>query len=169
MKFCKNCGNQIDENAIFCPRCGARANGDSPNINFDGYGRAYDTYGGYGYAPVDNQPSKFIAVLSFIFWWVGLAVWAFCRHTRPGKARSALKGLLGSACFSMPFIGAIFWALWKDDQTKSDYVKVASTTAIVGACFYALLIVTSIILKVTGIADAGIFVPIMEYMNAYAY
>lgn len=153
MKFCKNCGCHLDENAIFCPRCGARANGDIINT--------YNTYGGYGYQSVDNKPSKLIAVFSFIFWWIGLIVWFFCRHTRPGKARSALMGLLASACFSMPFVGAILWAFWKDDPSKQDFAKVGARSAIVGACFYAFFIVVSIILKLTGLADAGWYLPLV--------
>lgn len=155
MKYCKNCGSVIDDNAIFCPRCGARANGDGPTVN-------YNTYGGYGYGALDNEPSKLIAVLSFAFWWLGLAVWAFCRHTRPGKARSALKGLLSSACFSIPIIGAVLWALWKGDPEKQDYARIASKSAIVGAIFYAVWATLSVVAVLTGSMDAGYYMNITD-------
>ena len=138
--------------------CGARANGDSPTVNYNSYGG----YNPYGYQPVDTQPSKLLAVLSFIFWWIGLAVWIFCRHTRPGKAGSALKGMLSSFSVSMPFIGAIFWVLWKDDPTKKDYAKVGGVSAIVGACMYLVLIIGSIVLTLTGAAEAGWYVPLYD-------
>ena len=158
MKYCKNCGAEIDENAIFCSHCGSRINGDGPKINFENFGGGYNpygggfnTFGGYNYPPYyDTQPSKFIAVVSFIFWQVGLIIWFFCRHTRPGKARSAAKGALSSACVAMPIIGAVLWILWKDDISKQDYAKVSAISALVGVGIYVLLIVASIFLTLTG-------------------
>lgn len=165
MKQCRNCGHGIDENAIFCPNCGARVNGDGPEINFGSFG-GYNTYGGYAYQPVDNAPSKLVAVLSFMFWWIGLAVWFFCRYTRPGKARSALKGLLSSACFSIPFVGAVMWALWKDDPTKRDFAKVSAVSAIVGAGYYALLAIFAIILTLTG-AGSGLYLQLFAVNSVF--
>ena len=156
MKFCKQCGNRVDENAIFCPNCGARINGDGPSVNYGPYGGGYNTFGGYGRQPVyDTAPSMLIAILSFVFWEVGLIVWFFCRHNRPGKARSAAKGALASACFGMPIIGAVLWVLWKDDVNKNDFAKVCAISAIVGAGIYVLLIGASIILTLTGAIEAG--------------
>ncbi len=153
----------IDENAIFCPRCGSRTNGDGPAINFNIFGGGYNTYGGdYGYQPVDTAPSKWVAVISFMFWWAGLAIWMFCRHTRPGKAHSALMGLLSSACVSIPLVGLVIWALWKDDPTKRDMVKVSTVSAIVGAAFYALMAILSTVLVLTGAADAGWYATLAE-------
>ena len=155
MTYCRNCGAEIDENAIFCPRCGARTNGDGPAINFNTFGGGYNTYGDYGFRPLDTAPSKWVAVISFMFWWAGLAIWAFCRHTRPGKSRSALMGLLSSACVSIPLIGVVIWALWKDDPEKRDMVKVGKISAIVGALLYAAMAILSIVLVLTGATDAG--------------
>ena len=168
MKYCKNCGAQIDENAIFCGRCGCRVNVDGPTINFDTWG-GQNPYGAYGYQQVDNQPSKLIAVLSFMFWWVGLIIWIFCRHTRPGKARSALKGLLSSACFSIPLLGAIMWALWKGDHTKDEYARVASKSAIIGAIFYAAWALLSAVAVLTGAVDAGHYMDITQSLAAILF
>lgn len=30
MKYCKNCGNELDDNAFVCPKCGVKAVEDSP-------------------------------------------------------------------------------------------------------------------------------------------
>lgn len=30
MKFCQNCGNQVNSNAYTCPNCGSLVNGNSP-------------------------------------------------------------------------------------------------------------------------------------------
>ena len=161
-KNCRNCGAQIDENAIFCPRCGARTNGDGPAINFGNFGGGYNTYGGYGYQPVDTAPSKWVAIISFMFWWAGLAIWMFCRHTRPGKAHSALMGLLSSACVGIPLIGLAVWAIWKDDPTKREMVRVSKISAIVGAVFYACMALLSTVLMLTGAADAGWYTTLVE-------
>ena len=158
MKYCKNCGAEIDENAIFCAHCGSRINGDGPKINFDNFGGGFNTFGGYNYQPFcDTQPSKFIAVISFIFWQVGLLVWFFCRHTRPGKARSAAKGALSSACVSMPIIGAVLWILWKDDINKQDYAKVSAISALVGLGVYAVFILLAVVLTLTGAVNQELY------------
>ena len=163
MKYCPNCNSAIDDNAIFCPNCGARANGDGPTVNFGMYGGGYGSPYGYGYEPFcDNKPSKLVAVLSFAFWQVALAVWFLCRRTRPGKARSAANGALSSICVSIPFIGAIVWLIWKDDPTKRDYANVAGISAIVGAGIYALLIILSIALSIAGYFGAELYFALPE-------
>ena len=168
MKYCKNCGAEIDDNAIFCSHCGTRANGDGPKINFDNFGGGFNPYGSYSYQPYyDTAPSKLIAVLSFMFWQVGLLIWFFCRHTRPGKARSAAKGALSYACVSMPIVGAVLWILWKDDPTKRDYAKLSGISAIVGAGIYAFFIVMGIVLTLTGVVDAGYYFSLPTYDMAY--
>ena len=152
MKFCKNCGNAIDDNAIFCPRCGAHANGESQRAS-------YNTYGGYGQPYYDTSESTLLAILSFIFWQVGLIVWLFCRQTRPGKARSAAKGLLSSFCVGMPIVGLVIWVLWKDDYQKKDYARVSGISAIVGAVLYVVLIASIVGLTLLG-ADMSHFTTI---------
>ena len=140
MKFCTNCGSRIDENAIFCPNCGARVNGEKTHTNNGGY----DPYGTYRYPIYDTQPSLAVAIISFVFWQAGLITWLFCRTSRPGKARSAAKGLLANICFSLPIVGAIIYALWRKDGENADYAKVAGISAIVGGAFYLVLIIAMI-------------------------
>ncbi len=164
MKFCNRCGSQIDDNAIFCPRCGYRINGDTVN-------GGYNRQGGYYYAPftpaADHTPSKGIAVLSFFFWQVGLIIWLVCRHTKPGKSRSALKGMLASFCLSAPVLGLVYWILWSKSDRR-DIAKVCGICAIVGASALVLLVLTAGILHYCGVtlpmwlvgseaAESGIF------------
>ena len=152
----------MDDNALFCSKCGARANGEGPRVNYNPYGG----FGGYNAPVYDTKESLPIAILSFVFWQIGLAVWLFCRHTRPGKARSAAKGALSSACVGMPILGAALWLIWKDDMGRRDYAKLCGISAIVGAALYAVMIIGVIVLNLTGIVDEGYFttLPIGEMM-----
>ena len=155
MKYCKRCGNPLDPNAIFCPKCGARANGDDPQMNYNPYGGFGNPYGNFGGYPVyDTRGSVWVTVLSFAFWQIGLLMWFFWRHTRPGKARSAAKGALSYASAGMPILGLVLWLVWKNTPENKDLAKVCGISAIVGAAVYALLIVCVIVLNVTGASDA---------------
>ena len=63
MKYCSNCGTQIDDRALFCPECGAMQAGaasESYNRNLYG-GNAYgqeqeQPYGQQAYGPAQGQP-----------------------------------------------------------------------------------------------------------------
>lgn len=155
MKFCKHCGSPIDENAIFCSRCGARVNADGPRVNYNPFG-GFGGYGGY-YPVYDERGSMFMAVLSFLFREIGLVVWFMWRHTHPGKARSAAKGALSSVSVSMPILGAILWMVWRDEEDKRDYAKVCGISAIIGAVIYVLAIVGMIVLYLTGAVETGYY------------
>lgn len=73
--FCKNCGAEIDDKAVVCPKCGvAQSNipqasqNDAPNIGF--------------------------AFLSFLIPIVGLVLYLMWHETHPLKAKSCGKGAL---------------------------------------------------------------------------
>ena len=78
--FCKNCGSQIDDNAVACPHCGTAT--DNFNMN-------------RGVAPSYNDaPSAGFAVLCFFFPVVGLILYLVWHNTMPMRARSCGKGAL---------------------------------------------------------------------------
>ncbi len=154
MKFCTSCGHPIDENAIFCPRCGSRINGDNPKVDpqgFDVFGTPYGSYYAYDYSR-----SKGVEILSFLAMEIGLIIWLFTRHTRPGKAKSALFGVLSRLAVGMPVVGLIVWLVWKDDVGHRDYAKTAGISAIVGAGLYAFIFVAAIVLAALGLLDESI-------------
>lgn len=152
MKFCKYCGRQIDENAIFCQSCGARVNDDNPHTGFGGFNPYYGAPA-YSY---DTQGSLGVAILSFLFWQAGLILWFFWRVTNPGKARSASKGALSNVSVNMPIIGLVLWLIWKDDNNNKDLAKVVGISAIVGAAIYALAIIAMIVMISVGAVDESI-------------
>ena len=90
MKYCHNCGKQIDDGAIFCSGCGARQDGTINNNAYGGF-----SYGGYYGAPPYREERTFgYAVLAFFFPIVGFILWILWRDTRPVASKSALKGAL---------------------------------------------------------------------------
>ena len=150
MKFCKYCGRQIDENAIFCSNCGARVSGDNPHFNTN----PFDRYNPGNTTPeYHTEGSTLVAVISFMCWQAGLILWFLWRYTQPGKARSAAKGALASACVSMPILGLALWLLWKDDAPYKEYAKVCGISAIVGAAIVLLSFILLFVTTAMGILD----------------
>ena len=103
MKYCTYCGSQLDDNALFCPNCGAKqstnnANSTSGERSFfeeHAFGNTYSGRGAFSSNdPLVTERSRGITVLSFIFPIVGLILWLMWRYTKPGKATSAAKGVL---------------------------------------------------------------------------
>lgn len=89
--FCRNCGQQLPDGSLFCPRCGTSVQA--------------------GASPVQDKtrPSPGIAVLSFFFPIVGLILYLVWMDSEPGKAKSAGKGALigvivSAALFMLLFI-----------------------------------------------------------------
>ena len=73
MAFCKNCGAQLDDNAVVCAQCGTNV---APA------------------APVEQKASFGWAVLGFFFPIVGLILWLGWKNDQPAKAKKAGVGAL---------------------------------------------------------------------------
>ena len=71
--YCPNCGEQIDDKAVVCPKCGVPVKNTV--------------------APYDS-PSKVFAVLGFLFPIIGLILYLVGISERPLRAKSAGKGAL---------------------------------------------------------------------------
>ena len=81
--FCKNCGNQIDDNAVVCPHCGCATD------NFNQNHRPNTP------APrEDDAPNAGFAVLSFFVPIVGLILYLVWKDSMPMRAHSCGKGAL---------------------------------------------------------------------------
>ena len=72
MKYCKNCGAQIDDHAYICPKCGVKA--DNPNANDSG---------SFGWC-----------VLGFCIPLVGLILYLVWKDSQPENAKKAGMGAL---------------------------------------------------------------------------
>lgn len=76
--FCKNCGAQIDDNAVVCPHCGVAQTTNPATSNVD---------------PTD-APNIGFAILGFFIPIVGLVLFLLWKNTSPLKAKSCGKGAL---------------------------------------------------------------------------
>ena len=113
MAFCKNCGNPLNDNSVFCPHCGAQTTADNnapqnevpqqnypqDNMNYQGYpGQNPYPQGYYGTQPmqpmVNDTPSTGLKVLSFFIPLVGLILFCVQNSEKPVSAKAYGKWAL---------------------------------------------------------------------------
>lgn len=92
MAFCKNCGTQIDDNAVACPSCGAAQN-DAPqnNVVQNNAPQVVDN-GGFGWG-----------LLGCCIPIVGLILFLVWKDTKPKTAKAAGIGALVSVIISVVY------------------------------------------------------------------
>lgn len=73
--YCKNCGAEIDENAVICPKCGVATGGNKKVSSND-------------------APSGGFAFLCFLIPLLGLILYLVWKNEYPQKAHSCGKGAL---------------------------------------------------------------------------
>ena len=83
MAYCKNCGAQIDDKAVVCPKCGV-AQGNYP-------------------AQVNDSGSFGWAALGFCVPVVGLILYLVWKDTKPKSSKAAGKGALVSVILGVAF------------------------------------------------------------------
>lgn len=76
MKFCSHCGQQVDDNAVVCVKCGCAI--ESSNVQTKNA----------------KRENIYLAVLGFILPIIGLIVYIANASSCPQKARSAGRGAL---------------------------------------------------------------------------
>ena len=86
MAYCKNCGAQIDDMAVMCPKCGA----PQQNMNMQ-------------QTNVVDSGSAGWAVLGFCIPLVGLILYLVWKDTKPMSSKMAGKGALISVIVSVAF------------------------------------------------------------------
>ena len=155
MKYCTYCGRQIEDNALFCPNCGAKqepSNESGTERSFFEENAFGDTNGGqsafYANDPLVTERSRGITVLSFIFPIVGLILWLLWKDSKPGKSISAAKGGLAGASFNSPLIGLIVWLVCKD--SNPELAKPCAIAALVGFVFAIFLGIVTVVLTIMG-------------------
>ncbi|MBR3476238.1 MAG: zinc ribbon domain-containing protein [Candidatus Methanomethylophilaceae archaeon] len=107
MAYCRKCGEVIDDEAVFCPKCGVQQ------------------------APLksdrsDDDGSFLWAVLGFIIPVAGLVLWIIWLHEKPRSAKMAGLGALAAAIIwaflAIPAIWLLATAPWHRGRRRSDGV-----------------------------------------------
>ncbi|GHU99916.1 hypothetical protein FACS1894211_06200 [Clostridia bacterium] len=138
MKYCVKCGQELEDAAQFCTRCG---NSSAPNP-FEGHpngapppppqnGYYPPNNGAYNYAPPPVRPAVHdsrsfgFALLGFIWPLIGLILYLIWKDERPLRAKSCGKGaLVGVICqvalvivyivVILAAVGFVFNGTWTD-------------------------------------------------------
>jgi hypothetical protein len=120
--YCRNCGSQINDNAVVCVNCGCAVQaGQGYQQNYQQnyqqpYQQPYQQNQPYGqpyqqpvnpYAPMD-APSTGMAILGFFIPLAGFIIWLINKDTKPQMAKSAGKGALSGFIFVIVFYGLIY-------------------------------------------------------------
>lgn len=83
MKYCSNCGAEVNENAVVCIKCGCAL---SPRFSYE-----------------DDIPSTGLNILSFIFPLIGLILYIVFSSKTPMKAKAIGKWAIISVVLSISF------------------------------------------------------------------
>lgn len=107
MKYCTKCGAQINDNAMFCPNCGERVDGNNNMYGNAGYsqqGYAQQPYAQQNYsqqtyynaqpAAVDDKNSTGLNIISFLIPLVGLILYLVNNDKKPVMAKGCGKWAL---------------------------------------------------------------------------
>ncbi len=86
--YCNTCGNEINENAVVCPKCGCATGKNSSVLKQD-------------------APNTGFAVLGFFFPLIGLILYLIWKTETPLKAKSAGKGALIGV-----IVSAVIWLFY---------------------------------------------------------
>ncbi|MBQ2793523.1 MAG: zinc-ribbon domain-containing protein [Clostridia bacterium] len=124
MKYCSYCGSKIEDGAAFCSGCGAKASPSASSFEA--------SFGSEGARPGDTRDfteSTGVLILSLFIPIVGLIFYLIWNESHPGKANSALKGLLISICLGVPLLGIILYFVWKEE--KPDFAKISLVSGII--------------------------------------
>lgn len=96
--YCRYCGKELPEDAVFCPACGKKTERDGEPFSeyTEGGGHAADARPARTapYARPDDTPNAGWAVLGFFFPLVGLILYLVWKDTMPLRARSCGKGAI---------------------------------------------------------------------------
>ena len=102
-KFCSNCGNELDEKAYICPKCGVKVNKNQVSNNNDS--------GSIGYG-----------ILGFFLPLVGLILYLCWKNESPKNAKTVGKGaLIGLILFLIIFIISFYIFFKIEDSIDGGY------------------------------------------------
>lgn len=131
--FCTNCGKEIKDTENFCPSCGTpvkKVDGENGNTVNTGYqpinGQSATNYQSTGYTQPTNpadEPNTGFMILSFFVPVVGIILYCIWNKEFPQKAKSCLKGFIGSIVFYFVLFCCLFTVIFNaiDEYDDSSY------------------------------------------------
>ena len=145
MKKCFCCGAEIEDNARFCPRCGAN---QAESAKQTSTATA---------EPVEDPLEKHtgLTVLGFFFPIIALIMWLVWQDSEPSKAWAIGKGGLMVLCLNSPIIGLLCYLLLRDSHR--DVAKACGICAIIGVVIAALAIIVLILIYIIYFVWLSIF------------
>ena len=90
MKYCTQCGSEINDNAVICVKCGCSVEGAVVTKQAE-----------------EDKPNTGFALLGFFFPVVGLVLYLIWKSTTPLKAKSCGKGALIGF-----IVGVVFYVIY---------------------------------------------------------
>ena len=97
MAYCRECGEVIDDEAVFCPKCGVQ----QTSVKTEGS---------------EDDGSVLWLVLGFLIPIAGLILWILWREDKPESAKMAGIGTLAAviltAIFVLPIMLLFSWGWW---------------------------------------------------------
>lgn len=91
--YCRHCGEQIDDKAVICPKCGVPVN----EAFFASIGQAgQNGQAGQSGQNEKDSPSAGFTILSLLFPVVGLILWLVWKDTMPKRSKSCGTGALAA-------------------------------------------------------------------------
>ncbi len=107
--YCRNCGKEIMNEAVYCVHCGCSTGPTQPNYQYQTPPPPPPPQPQPQAQP--DAPNIGMAVLGFFIPLAGLIIWAINKDTQPLMAGSALKGAIIGFCVSIAFtiLSTIFY------------------------------------------------------------
>ena len=155
MKNCSYCGSEMNDNAEFCPCCGANV---TVNANADTATATEAAPTAQATVAVEEKHTG-IVVVSFLLSMfispvIALIMWLVWKDSNPAKSMAAAKGGLMVMSFSIPIVGLVAFILMKDKYR--DVAKACGICGIIGVVFWVLIMVLYIGLFALMIAAGAI-------------
>ncbi|MGI6204544.1 MAG: zinc-ribbon domain-containing protein [Anaerovoracaceae bacterium] len=97
MKYCIQCGQVLEDDMLYCPRCGAPQN---HGYNYAPQGNGFQPGGYYRNAPTDSGSIGW-GILGFFVPVAGLVLWLVWKDKQPKDAKYAGLGALISVCIQV--------------------------------------------------------------------
>ena len=117
MKYCSQCGNQLNDDTKFCPYCGSpcvpmQPNNDQVNQSNNNPQpvNQYNQYNQINNQVNQEQDVTCLACLSFCFPIVGLVLYCVWNTTRPKNAKTVLNAAIVSFVLGILFYVILFIA-----------------------------------------------------------